>query len=316
MARLKVRNLSDERTFGARILGVDAQSVKDEAVRQELRDVFDDRGMIVFEGMEPSDAMQVALSEVFGPGQDHAMPGVPRVDRDGIPGMIRIAAEPVDTTIFEIDGEQVAGKVSWHFDACYTEKLNRGGILRILTIPGEGGMTGFADGVQMYEALSAEWRAKAEALEVVYSQELMLHRQRFGMPENFRLVSLQSEAEALFELVRGTKRAIHPAVWQRKTGENVLHVSPWQAAGLAGRENADGDALLESLIQEMFSVMDPYWHAWKPDEMVTWDNWRFLHAVSGHPPQYARAVHRTTIKGDYGFGRFEDDPVGDNAVPA
>ena len=39
--------------------------------------------------------------------------------------------------------------------------------------------------------------------------------------------------------------------------------------------------------------------------MVIWDNWRCLHAVSGMSPEHTRCMHRTTIEGDYGLGRFE-----------
>jgi taurine dioxygenase len=39
--------------------------------------------------------------------------------------------------------------------------------------------------------------------------------------------------------------------------------------------------------------------------MVIWDNWRFIHSVDGHPPQYPRKMQRTTIEGDYGLGRLE-----------
>jgi taurine dioxygenase len=31
-----------------------------------------------------------------------------------------------------------------------------------------------------------------------------------------------------------------------------------------------------------------------------------LHHAAGCPPDEARVVHRTTIKGDYGLGRFEE----------
>ena len=48
-----------------------------------------------------------------------------------------------------------------------------------------------------------------------------------------------------------------------------------------------------------------YFHRWQPTDMVIWDNWRILHSVSGMPPEHARCMHRTTIEGDYGLGRFE-----------
>ena len=39
--------------------------------------------------------------------------------------------------------------------------------------------------------------------------------------------------------------------------------------------------------------------------MLIWDNWRVLHSVSGSAPEEGRCMHRTTIEGDYGLGRFE-----------
>jgi len=307
MTTLDIRLLSDDHPFGSRICGVNRDNVSDQNLRQELRDVFEDRGMIVFEEMEPSGEMQVALSEVFGPPQDTFNPAVPRGGGDNTPGIIKISANPEDCTITEIDGELVSGYVGWHFDACYTEALNRGGVLRVQTIPPEGGMTGFADGIQRYPALSPEWREMAESLSIIYSQENMLHQQRFGTPKDFRVVRLQSQTTTFLEAIKNDRRAIHPAVWQRKTGEKVLHASPFQAAGIAGREDAEGDALLEAFFQTVGEAMNPYWHKWKPTDMAIWDNWRFIHSVSGYDPLYSRDAERTTIRGDYGLGCFEED---------
>jgi taurine dioxygenase len=39
--------------------------------------------------------------------------------------------------------------------------------------------------------------------------------------------------------------------------------------------------------------------------MVIWDNLRMLHCVSGNRPEDSRLMYRTTIKGDYGYGRWE-----------
>jgi len=128
---------------------------------------------------------------------------------------------------------------------------------------------------------------------------------RFGQPRGYRQISLRQAIVEMFERIRDTPRAIHPAIWQRDSGEKVLHVSPWQAAGIEGCENPDGDALLDALIREIYQKMRPYRHEWKPTDMVIWDNWRFLHSVSGHSPQHQRRVQRTTIQGDYGLGKVE-----------
>jgi taurine dioxygenase len=72
MPRITVTPLSDDLPFGARIGGINPENVHDEAIRRQINDVFIDRGMIVFEDVEPNGRMQVALSEVFGSLQETA----------------------------------------------------------------------------------------------------------------------------------------------------------------------------------------------------------------------------------------------------
>ena len=79
------------------------------------------------------------------------------------------------------------------------------------------------------------------------------------------------------------------------------------AKGVVGRSADEGDALLREVCDEIVAVANDlsYFHQWKPTDMVVWDNWRVLHSVSGMPPEHPRCMHRTTIAGDYGLGRFE-----------
>ncbi len=75
-----------------------------------------------------------------------------------------------------------------------------------------------------------------------------------------------------------------------------------------------GEELLEAVCQDLIAKIRPYHHGWRATDMLIWDNWRMLHSVTGHDPNLTRCVHRTTIKGDYGLGRFEKDEEGDYAV--
>lgn len=304
MTEIKERPLSESLPFGARITGVNRDTLKDASVRDRIRHLFESRGVLVFEDMEPSGEMQVEVSNLFGDLQTHAMKAMPRVDEEMMPGVVDINYK---ANTYEIDGTILSGWVAWHFDACYSNKLNRGGVLRGIDLPPEGGTTGFADGIQMYGAISSDLRAKFENAKIVYHEKLMFMNQRFGKPKSYRMLNLSESAYKVLAAAETARRSIHPAVWTRKTGEKVLHVSPWQAAGLYGHEDAEGNALLEALCQEMYTKMTPYHHAWKTTDMVAWDNWRFLHSVSGHNPKYGRRMHRTTIKGDYGLGYFEGD---------
>jgi taurine dioxygenase len=311
---IAVTPLREDLPFGARISGVTAAALEDQATRAQINAVFEDRGMIVFENVEPSSRMHVTISNVFGPLKDHPVPSVSRVDADTMPGVIDMRHNPDDTTIVELNGQQVSQWLPWHFDHCYNNELNRAGVLRAIDIPPEGGMTGFADGIDLYQSIAPQLREKIEALRVIYTLDLRYSAMRFGLAKSFRLIQEQSGHRNMAEYAKTLPRAIHPAVWTRKSGEKVLHVSPWMAVGIERHEDPEGDRLLEEVCQEILANVKPYFHQWKVTDMVIWDNWRMLHSVSGHNPQAARRMQRTTIKGDYGLGYFENHGKGDKLL--
>jgi taurine dioxygenase len=305
MASIDATALQEDLPFGARIRGVTKENLKDEAVRQQIVDVFEARGMIVFEDIEPSSEMQVLVSGVFGPLKDHPVASVERVDAKKYPGVITIRTSP-DASIVEIDGKRLMTWQPWHFDHSYNNELNRAGVLRADAIAPEGGLTAFADGIQIYKDMAPAIRGKIEGKNMLYNLDLRYSQQRFGLPEGF--IEIQSKGEELAEYARTLPNAVHPAVWTRKTGEKVLHMSPYGWRGIEGMDLADADALATQVWDEVERVLKPYYHQWKPTDMLVWDNWRMLHEACGCDPSFNRVMHRTTIKGDYGFGRWETEP--------
>jgi len=274
--------------------------------------VFEDRGMIVFENVEQTGRMQVLLSEVFGPLKDHPVKMVERVDQDAMPGVITIRTSP-EAGIVEIDGKPLMTWQPWHFDHSYNNELNRAGVLRAETIAPEGGLTGFADGIQVYADLDPELRRSIEGRDIIYTLYLLYAYQRFGLPEGFR--EIRPKSAAILDFAKTLPRALHPAVWTRATGEKVLHVSPYGAQGISGMETPEGEALFREVWAGIERAMKPYYHQWQPGDMLIWDNWRMLHAAGGCDPKYDRVMHRTTIKGDYGLGRWETEPKALEAMP-
>jgi taurine dioxygenase len=313
MVSLNVTALQDGLPFGARIKGVTREALGDEAIRRQIKDVFEDRGVIVFEEVEQTSKMQVMLSEAIGPLKDHPVKMVPRVDQDTMPGVITISAD-LNESIVEIDGKPLITWQPWHFDHTYNDELNLAGLLRAETIAPEGGMTAFADGIDIYNRMSPEIRAKAEGLNILYTLDMRYAIQKCGLPKNFR--EIQPKNDAILEYAKKFPRAIHPAVWTRKTGEKVMHMTPYGAKGIEGRENPEGDALFAEIWAEVEKSIRPYYHSWKITDMVLWDNSRVLHEACGCDPKYARVMHRTTIKGDYGLGRWETAPKTMEAAPS
>jgi len=306
MASIDIRPLRDDLPFGARVTGVTKDLLEDEDIRGQLNQLFEDRGVIVFEGVEPTPEMQVAISTVFGPLKDHPVPSVERADADKLLGVIEIKAHP-GAAIVEIDGKPLVTWQPWHFDHAYNNELNRAGVLRSIKIAKDGGQTGFADGIQIWNDMDPEIRKKAEGLNLLLNLDLRYGRQRFGLPKNFRVVK-EHDTTLSEENENGTC-AVHPAVWTRKTGEKVFHMTPYGCRGLEGDRSDAAFELMAEIWEEAMRVIKPYYHEWHETDMVVWDNWRVLHEATGSNPNEERVVHRTTIKGDYGLGRWEDSPV-------
>lgn len=308
MANLTISPLDPELSFGSRVSGVTWDNIEDEGLRAQLRDLFVERGVIVFEDMEPSSHMQVALSTIFGPLKDHPTKSTPRSDEDLAEGVIDMEHKPQadvghDHGMVEVNGRKVISFLPWHFDHTYNDELNYAGVLRAVANAPVGGRTGFADGIEIYNRMNPDILAKIEDLSVLYTLDVRLTQMRFG--RYFETFGDTEREAGVVEESRRFPRAIHPMVWERETGEKVAHFCGFTAVGIEGHEDAEGEALLEEALQEMYRVVQPYWHDWKPTDMLIWDNHRILHAVEGCDPQYYRRMHRTTIKGDYGLGRFE-----------
>jgi taurine dioxygenase len=313
---LTVIPLRDDLAFGARIEGVSLALLENEAARAEINRVFEDKGLIVFADVEPTAQMHVALSNVFGPMKDHPSKAVPRVDQDSMPGVIDMTTEANEPGSLRVGGKTLISWLPWHFDHAYNDELNRAGVLRAIDIPPEGGLTGFVDGIELYQLLSPELRAAIGGRNVIYRMNVIMDNLRFGRPADFEVLSERPSAQAVMDAAEGVPRAVHPAVWTRQSGEKVLHVSPWMAEGIEGKEDAEGDALLDAVSREIFALAEThaYYHHWTTTDMLIWDNWRVLHAVSGHDPRYRRRMQRTTIKGDYGLGYFEAGGTGDKVL--
>ena len=276
-----------------------------------LNGLFEQHGLLLFEDVSQTDEMQLALSTVFGPLKEHPVAAIARVDGDRLPGVIEIRSRANAGGIVEVGGKQRTHWLPWHFDHCYNDELNRAGVMRSVERVEEGGLTGFVDGIALYALLPEDLCKRIEDREVIYLLDGQYDTMRFGRPADLKVIRPKPTPPGFEEQAKATPRAIHPAVWTRSDGARVLHVSPYMAQGFAGWESAEGDALLEEVCQTVNRLAGQcsYHHAWQGNEMVIWDNWRLLHAVSGNRPEDDRLMYRTTIKGDYGLGRFETKPA-------
>lgn len=301
---LGICELNDRLTFGAVVNGLTPAMLGDEAVRRQLRSLWIDRGLILFRDVEGPD-MQIAISRVFGELIRHNITAV-RNDT-AYPELLDVDYQPGVGGTVDLGGGAIGGWLPWHFDDSYHDRLNRGGVLRPVLLPDRGGETGFIDRAAAYEALPHSLKNRIAGLSVLYRIELDQRRQRFGKQQNLRVLTDSDYTARLMATLSDMPRAIHPLVCAKPDdGRLVLNLSPWYAEAIEGLDPGESDALLAELAELCQTNSTPYFHSWSYGEMIAWDNWRLLHCASGVPAHMPRRMHRTTIAGDYRYGRFED----------
>lgn len=297
----KVDPLPGNHAFGAVVTELDPASIREPQVRQQLLDLFIDKGVIVFKGLAELDT-QISLSEIFGEPEIHPLlVGIERPREHFVIAEIDYVEE--DGDLYEINGELRGGFLPWHFDLAYMAKINRGGILRAAVTPNKGGETGFIDGIAAYDDLPEDLKQRIEGLSVIYRYSADSSTAKFGeIPE--KCISLSRNIQLALEHPSVRRPVTHPMVYaQKETGRKILNISPWHAVAIEGMENEEGDALLREVIDRMIRPEMAYLHQWVPDDMILWDNWRMLHSARGVPPGEKRKMRRTTIAGDYALGR-------------
>jgi taurine dioxygenase len=286
-----------ETGVGAEIIGLDLSRPIDEATRSALYEVWLEAGILLFRGIGTSPERQLELSRCFGELEVHP---VESIRLEGHPEIINLSSKgPEEPIVHYFDGQAIAGRIPWHTDMIYTPRPCRGALLRMVEKPPVGGQTGWIDTAAAYDALPEEMKRRIEGLEARFDFVVDICEMRFGRPENLVRGTLGGKHYPSFPDVA------HPLVWTHpESGRKALMVSPVQLIDMVGMDRSEGDPLLEELVAHVTDGRFTYIHEWEVNDMVLWDNWRTMHTALGAPPDYARVVQRTSIRGDYEMGRL------------
>jgi taurine dioxygenase len=303
-----VEPLSPLLPFGKVIRGLTAAEINDRAVRARLCEFWRDAEFLLFRDSAVTETFHLDLSRVFGPLQVHRTREY--VDANN-PELVTLTTP--SGSEWEVDGE-VGEFQSWHKDLVYADKINRGGILRALKTSSRGGRTGFLDLVDAYRRLPEAPRKRIADLRVVYRMA-PYEQHPYATRSKVRTLKQSDALKSLYRrLDKDFPPVSHPLVFiHPESGQTVLNFSPRHALYVEGLPEDESHAVLEALADHVFAC-PAYHHAWTTDDMILWDNWRMLHAVSLIPRGEERIMQRTTVAGDYGLGRVVPDP--DFAAPA
>lgn len=273
--------------LGAEILGIDLSRTIDEAVFQEIVDLFHRHEVIFFREQRLTPEQHIAFSRRFGRLEQHV-----RKDccRPGYPELFVVSnvienGRPI--------GSQDAG-LFWHSDLCYLTEPSRGSLFYAREVPVDArgkplGDTLFASGTAAYEALSEADKRKLEGLKAVNSYVKGYYRDRKSGP---RPVLTAEQRQR-------TPDVEHPVVRTHPyTGKKSLFVCEGYTASIAGMPEEESEALLARLFEHSTRIDFVYRHRWQDGDFLMWDNCSTQHrAVMDYALPQRRLMERTTLCG-------------------
>ncbi|HET7197672.1 MAG TPA: TauD/TfdA family dioxygenase [Burkholderiales bacterium] len=270
--------------FAAELEGVQLRSTEERASLDEIRAGMDKYAVLVFRDQRFGDAEQLAFARRFD-GELHAKTG------SAVLGRNRFGDEAL-TDISNVDekggllqsGDRrrayALGNRLWHTDASFQDPPGRYSMLHARVLPEVAADTEFADLRAAYDELDASLKATLEGLRAHHS--IAYSRRTLGF-------EFSKEEEEKLE------GAVHPLVRTNpRTGRRSLYLAS-HASRIVGWPVPEGRLLLRELIEHATQARFVYRHAWRPGDLVIWDNLATMHrATRFDDTRHRRELRRVT----------------------
>jgi len=259
MSGFKVRKLTEG--FGAEIEGFQFNGEVDNATHRRLRETFDDRGVLVFRGLEIDRTAQAYLSELMisdtAPTLSEAAELAGKQDGFWISNKEPGAAAPFGRLLYHCD-------MMWSPEPFYVNSLY-GVDVEPPVVP-----TLFASAAHAWDTLPESLRARVENLNAVHVTG----------PEGFDDRRRGDVAGELLNPIRQTvlsttTRVAHP---HPRIGRTLLYVSQGMTKEIIGLSKDQSENLLDELFQHLYRPESAWQHEWHNCDLVIWDNLAIQHA--------------------------------------
>jgi len=262
--------------FAVEVGGLDLSVPSDAPTLRALREALRAHRVLVFRGQRLSRAEQVAFTQGLGAPALHVVAGLRSPDR---PEVVLEAGLVNGRAGFGL------GDLRWHADLSYTARPNRVSALHARSLPPTGGATLFADQCAAHDRLDPWLAHRVEFLEAEHDPAL----RRAGGGAN-------GAQEAL-------PRVAHPVVrLDPETGRRSLFVDEDTTTRLLGAKEPEATRLLRRLCAAATDPAVTYRHAWRPYDLVVWDNLAVLHRAEPRAAGEDWQLHRTMVAGGSPFG--------------
>ena len=269
-------------SLGAEVRGVDVTDL-DAAGFGAIRAAFLEHHVLVFRDQKLSPEQQVGFGRRWG--ELHVHPIVPHLP--GHPPILPITNRGKRRTITEV----------WHSDVTFEARPPMASLLYAVEVPAAGGDTQFANQHLAYERLSAGMKRMLGGLRAVHTGRALaghLGRARQGPVQGQGPVQESEDGETW-----QTQGQSHPVIRTHpETGRKALFVNRGFTATFEDMSPAESQPLLHFLFERASSPDVSMRHAWRPGDLVLWDNRSVQHYAIHDYADAPRTMHRVTVEGD------------------
>jgi alpha-ketoglutarate-dependent taurine dioxygenase len=238
-----VRDLTP--AFGAEIEGLDLGRALDDGTMRALRRVFNDRGVLVFRGLDLDAA---AHADVAG----RLVGGEPVVYRHHMSNR-----EPEEYATH--------GSLLYHADMMWADTPMELLSLYGLEVEQPSVPTVYVSATHAWDTLPEPLRARVADLHAVHVTGQQTRR---GNAEELLPVAHEQ-----------TRSAAKPvALRHPRTGRTILYVAEMMTSHVEGLAPDESEALLAELFAHLYAPENRWQHDWRDRDLVVWDNLAVQHA--------------------------------------
>jgi alpha-ketoglutarate-dependent taurine dioxygenase len=246
---LEARDLTP--TFGVEVSGLDPEVPLAPDVVDRLRQLLDDRSVLVFRDMDVDPEFQRYLMwTLIGEELPALAPGTrPSLVSNKEPG-----------------GGAPYGRLLFHSDAMWAERPEPILSLYGIEVEQPSVPTVFVSMVDAWRTLPAPLRERVEDLQARHGHE-HYYPNRGGDDDVL---------DARFDEPHSTVKPVgfvHP-----RTGRRTLYVSQQMTMGIVGLADEENEELLAKLFAHLYDDVATYRHEWRTGDLVVWDNIALQHA--------------------------------------
>ena len=250
MAHFQFRDLTP--AFGSEVLGFEPVALEAEE-RDRLRRAFDERGLLLFRGIDIDRAYQTELI-------------------DGLIGYDRPADGATQDKFVvsnkEPGGYAPHGRLLFHSDMMWAPEPFQVLSLYGLEVEQPSVPTSFVSTAAAWDTLPDDLRARVEGLHVVN----VTGQQRRGADAE----------EDLLEAIREHEQSVTSSVGHPhpRTGRTLLYVSQMNTREIVELAHEESEELIEALFAHLYDPAHVFAHRWGQGDLVAWDNLAVQHARS------------------------------------